>query len=285
MARPRMQEVWFRIRRRPAGGWCCCWRASSLAKQSSTGPACAAGRSFSRWTCWRSRFVYLPQTPGFAKLVPNFVAKNYILSDPILQLEPPNSLTAREVRSGRVPLWESNQYAGVPYRWPRFSPFFALRYVFTSPVAIAWRQLFLATVVAGLGQYLFFRHVLLVRFWPAALAAWCHPLTGFFVFWQSYLAQFSIVWLPWMLLAVEMTLCRSPWRWGPVLALLTGLNTIGGQPDLAGQILLASGIYAVGRFVHLYWRRWFDWQALRAVLAWRPPGCSASCWRRLNCCR
>ena len=133
-------------------------------------------------------------------------------------------------------------------------------------MTLAWRQA-LAAVVAGLGAYFFCRHVLQVGFWPAALAAWCYPLTGFFIFWQAYFASFSIVWLPWILLAVEMTLSRSPLRWGPLLVLLTGLNTIGGQPDLAAQVLLASGIYAVGRFVHLYWRRWLSARAIQSVAA------------------
>ena len=187
------------------------------------------------------------------------------MSDPILQLEPAEQFAAREVRSGRVPLWDPNQYAGVPYRWPRFSPFFALRYVFTSPVAIAWRQLLAdrgrragrvpvlppclagPLLAGGLGRLVlsFDRLLRLLAVVPRAVFHRLAPLDP---------------------AGGRNDPRRSPWRWGPLLALLTGLNTIGGQPDLAGQVLLASGIYAVGRFVHLYWRRWFDWQALRRSL-------------------
>ena len=102
---------------------------------------------------------------------------------------------------------------------------------------------------AGLGAYFFCRHVLQVGFWPAALAAWCYPLTGFFVFWQAYLDLVVRRLVPLDPGGGGNDVCADRrWRRGPLLVLLTGLSAIGGQPDLAAQVLLASGIYAVVPF-------------------------------------
>jgi hypothetical protein len=261
MVMSRTKEVWFRLRT-PLG------RQALLVVGILLGQAVLYGESLCGWKIFlpldilAQPGVYLPMTRQLAQIVP----KNTKLTDPVYQADPAVQFAVREVRSGRLPRWDPCQYAGVPFRWPRFSPFFALHYLFDSPVTLAWRQA-LAAVVAGLGAYVFCRRVLQVGFWPAALAAWCYPLTGFFVLWEQYFASFSIVWLPWILLAVEMTLCRSPWRWGLLLVLLTGINMIGGQPDVASQVLLASGIYAAGRFLYLYWRRWFSPRALQSAAA------------------
>ena len=66
---------------------------------------------------------------------------------------------------------------------------------------LPWVQL-LAAMTAGLGFYLFCRRVLGVGFWSATIPAWCYPMTGFFVFLQSYPTCGAVYWLPWLLLAV-----------------------------------------------------------------------------------
>ena len=210
--------------------------------------------------------LYLPATPEYQKLVPDSVPLDHTRSDTVDQLDPAIQFATSEVRAGRLPLWDPYQYCGAPYRWPKFSPFFAVHYLLNSPVAVAWRQA-LAALVAGVGAYCFFRRVLTVGFWPAAIVAWCYPLTGFFILWQSYAVSFAIVWLPWMLLAVDGIVRRSPSLWGPALALLTCLNIVGGPPDLAGQVLLASGIFATGCYLQHYAGRWFSRPALRAAAA------------------
>ena len=109
---------------------------------------------------------------------------------------------------------------------------------------LAWSQL-LAAIVAGLGAYMFSRRVLGVSFWPAAIAAWCYPLTGFFVLWQGYATCLPVVWLPWILLAVDRT-ARGASVLAPIgLSVVTCLVLISGQLDIAGQVLLASGLYGL----------------------------------------
>ncbi len=110
----------------------------------------------------------------------------------------------------------------------------------------------IVSLVAGLGAYLFFHRTLKVGFWPAALVAWCYPLTGTYIVWQGCGAPPVICWLPWMLAAVDKTV-RQPLSWGgPALAAVTGLTLISGQVDIGGQVLLTAGIYAIWCIVDAY---------------------------------
>jgi hypothetical protein len=98
------------------------------------------------------------------------------------------------------------------------------------------RSQLLTAIVTGLGTYFFCRRVLAVSFGPAAIASWCYPLTGFFVLWQGYNTCLPVVWLPWMLLAVEKT-ARGGSALAPIsLSVVTGLVLIGGQLDVAAQM-------------------------------------------------
>ena len=71
-------------------------------------------------------------------------------------------------------------------------------------MTLAWIQL-LKSLVAGVGMYVFLRSVVKVSFAPAAIAAWCFPLSGFLVIWQGYSMTQTLVWYPWLLIAVDYT--------------------------------------------------------------------------------
>jgi hypothetical protein len=148
--------------------------------------------------------TYLPRTPEVAKIVP----QNTYLTDLLYLCEPARRFAVSEYQAGRLPMWAPYHFAGVPFIWPKFSPFLALQCITASPVVLAWTEL-LAAIVAGLGAYLFCRRALAVSFWPAAIAGWCYPLTGFFIFWQGFPTGVSVHWLPWILLAVDRTVRRS----------------------------------------------------------------------------
>ena len=123
-----------------------------------------------------------------------------------------------------------------------------LYYGFPAPETLAWIQL-LRAVVAGVGAFLFFRHALGVGFWPAAIGGWCYPVTAYFILWQGYYATWTLPWLPWLLLAVDQVI-RRPLGWaGPALALVTALTLVSGAFDIAGQVMLTSGLYALWRLI------------------------------------
>ncbi|MGD0261262.1 MAG: hypothetical protein ABSD29_15730 [Verrucomicrobiota bacterium] len=206
-------------------------------------------------------FYYLPRTPEVAKIEP----QNTSRSDMIDVSEPARRFAAAELHAGRLPMWTPYNFAGAPFIWPKFSPFLALQCATASPVVLAWSQL-LAAIVAGLGAYLFCRRVLVVSFWPAAIAAWCYPLTGFFVLWQGYPTCLPVVWLPWILLAVDQT-ARGASALAPVgLSAVTCLVLVSGQLDVAGQVLLASGLYGLWRLYEAHPKQWFQRQGRKAAL-------------------
>jgi hypothetical protein len=210
---------------------------------------------------------YLPRTPEVENLEPHNVSR----SDLIYVDEPARRFAASEVHAGRLPMWNPYNFAGAPFIRPKFSPFLALQAAMASPVVLAWSQL-LAAIVAGLGAYRFCRRVLAVSFWPAAIAAWCYPLTGFFVLWQGYTTCLPVVWLPWILLAVDET-ARGTHALAPIgLSLVTGLVLISGQLDVAAQVLLASGLYGVWCLHEAHSGQWLQRPARKAglglALAW-----------------
>jgi hypothetical protein len=205
--------------------------------------------------------TYLPRTPEVEKIEP----QNTVLSDLILLSEPSRRFAIAELRAGRLPTWAPYGYGGAPFVWPIFSPFLALTFCTESPIILAWVQLF-AAMVAGLGAYLFFRRAVEVGYWPATVAAWCYPLTGFFVFWMGLPTSLSIYWFPWSLLAVDNVVRRTS-ALAPVgLAAITGLVLVSGHIDIAAQVLLSSGLYALWRLWNVWGNQCFQPAARRVAL-------------------
>src|ERR1041384_1824181 len=204
--------------------------------------------------------VYLPRTDEIAKIEP----QNIYLSDLVYMFEPARRFAASEWHAGRVPLWLPYEYAGVPCVWPKFSPFLLLECLTKSPIILAWAQV-VAAIVAGLGACLFFRRALGIGFWPAAICAWCYPLTGFFIFWQGFPTALSVYWFPWVLLVVDKTV-RGQGKTAPIgLGLVTCMVLISGHLDVAGQVLLGSGLYALWRLMEIYRTQWRKPQASKAA--------------------
>ena len=207
--------------------------------------------------------VYIPRTPETQKVE----IQNEHASDEVLAYEPTRRFARSELRAGRWPTWAPYQFAGTPFLWPMFSPFYLLQSSTDSPAVIAWSQV-LAALVAGAGAYCFCRRVLGVGFWPAATVAWCYPLTGFFVLWQGCPAGLPACWLPWLLLAVARTVRRagrSRFEAPVGLAVATALVLASGQLDVAGQVLLVSGLFGVWCLLAAYGTGWL--RARRAVVA------------------
>ena len=205
--------------------------------------------------------VYLPQTPEVTRIQPH----NAILSDLIFLFEPERRFAVSELHAGRLPMWAPYHFAGAPFIWPKFSPFLAPQCLSASPMILAWGQLF-AAIVAGTGICLFCRRVLVVGFWSATFAAWCYPLTAFFVLSQGFTLVLSLYWLPWILLAVNATVRRRH-ALAPVgLSVVTGFILTSGQLDVAAQVLLVSGCFAGWCWLDEYRGRWLTGTARRAVM-------------------
>jgi hypothetical protein len=204
--------------------------------------------------------VYIPQTGETPVLAPH----DMIQSDLVYQSEPARRFTYSEIRQGRFPLWAPYQYGGVPFVWPKYSFFLFLECLVKSPVVLAWVQL-LAALVAGVGMYFFCRRTLPVGFWPAAVCAWCYPLTAFFILWQGFTPGLAVCWLPWLFLAVDRTLRGTHPLAAPGLSVVTCLTLISGQIDTAGQALLGSGIYAIWCWWRAHPGKWLERKARMAM--------------------
>ena len=107
--------------------------------------------------------VYIPRTPEIVSIE----AQNPTLTDMVYVYEPNRHFLWSELKAGRLPMWAPFQFGGVPFIWPKFSPFLLLQGFTSSPAVLPWVQL-LSALVAGAGAYLFFRRGLGVGFWPAA---------------------------------------------------------------------------------------------------------------------
>ena len=191
--------------------------------------------------------IYLPQTEETARIVPH----NFVLSDLIDFVEPHRRFLGKELHAGRMPHWNPYQFAGAPDVRDNFSPFYLLAAWFESPKIIAWVQL-LAAGVAGMGTYVFCRRSLEVGFRASAIIAWCYPLTGFLVLWQGFPLEFSAIWLPWLLAAVDRV-AKKPDALGiAALGTVTTLSLISGQLDIAALVLMVSGFYAVWHWLRCY---------------------------------
>ena len=209
---------------------------------------------------------YLPRTPEWAKIEPS----DTTLSDLVTIGEPSRRFAAGELRAGRWPVWNPAQYAGAPEPLPK-SPFMVLRALFRSPRVIPWAEM-LAAIVGGTGVYAFARRAMGIEYWPATVAGWCFPVAAFFVLWQGYAVGYPVVFLPWLMLAVDRAVRLASGGAGLVAAGLTWLILEEGRMDTAGQVLLASGLYAVWCFLGAHRGRWFSRGALCGL------GCVAAGW-------
>src|SRR5882724_4263394 len=168
--------------------------------------------------------AYLPQSPRIPAVEP----KDSFLVDLVFLFEPSRRFAASELHAGRLPMWAPYHYAGAPFVESKFSPFLLFQCITASPIILAWAQL-LEALVAGVGAYLFFKRVLRVGFWPAAIMAWGYPLTGFFVLWQGFSTSGAVCWFPWLLLAVDATVRQMSWLAAAGLAVATALTLVSGH--------------------------------------------------------
>ena len=203
--------------------------------------------------------VYIPSHPGQAAVRPH----NEYTADPVLEDEPARLFRNAELRAGRLPIWNPYQYAGVP-ALSFLSPFAILGASVRSPRVLPWVSLF-AALISGFGTYVFARRVLKVSLWPATITAWCYPVTGFFVLWQSYSLAYPVVWLPWLVVLTQSVLLRTN-RWAlPGLALVTMLTLVSGHVDIAVLALAVSGLFAAWTVLRGLRDREFHWDNYRRI--------------------
>ncbi|MBM3321323.1 MAG: hypothetical protein FJY73_11670 [Candidatus Eisenbacteria bacterium] len=189
--------------------------------------------------------VYLPRTPETEKIVPH----ERTLADPVLAFEPARRFASREIRAGRIPLWDPYMFAGVPFtRWSQYSVYDLVYYLFDSPRSLAWIQL-LKALVAGTGALLFFRRILGAASWASGVGAVCYSLSPYMLLWHWCAIAYAASFLGWLFYFVGSAL-RHGKNWAfPATALLACTVSVTGQTDVSALVLLAGTFYAIGLFV------------------------------------
>ncbi len=194
---------------------------------------------------------------------PDYEPHNRLLMDPVLQFQPWLEFNRREIRAGRLPLWNPYAGCGAPHlangQSAVFDPFHAIAYLGRLPDAYA----FMAAArlwVAGLGMFLLARHWGLGR-WGRWFAGLVYPFSGFLVVWLLYPVTNVAVWFPWVLWASDRVLDRVSRRRVAVMALVVGLVLLGGHVQTSAHVLLAAGLNALWRWRRVGWRERSGWIA------------------------
>ncbi len=185
--------------------------------------------------------IYLPDRPEYT----DAQRHGRELFDMVLLYPEAREFSAKEFRAGRFPLWQPANFAGAPFAmWPKYSPFELLYYAAPHPVTLAWMAI-VQSITVGLGMWLLLSRSFRLGYWPAVLASWCAPLTGYITVWHGSLPLGPVLWLPWSLWAVHTAVKNPAGLGGLWVAIVTGLMLLTGHPGVGGLVLLTAGLYFV----------------------------------------
>ena len=194
---------------------------------------------------------------------------NELFFDQTYQFYPWESLARTEEND--LLLWNPHNYAGQPFLANAQSSLFSVFRVAASffPINASFSvSVFLQLFVAGFFTYLFAREV--TGKVPGALLAMIVFVLGApMVVWLVYPLTAVYVWLPVLLWLVERLLQTGRWLYVLLLALVTGLQFFGGNPEPSFHILLVTAVYLFYRLLGYRggWRQ--SWAALRQQ--WQIP--------------
>jgi len=180
--------------------------------------------------------------------------RNGELSDQGMVFHPHYKWVSASWRAGDPPLWNPLLYAGVPGLGnpqagvldPQVLALVALeavggeRALLRGYALLAWLRL----AGAGLGAYLLARALGSSRA-AACLAGSAFALSGYLVLWLNYSLGHVPPFLPWILLGLEGTRGRAPWRSAAGAALALTFAVLGGHPETAFYVGAASGLWAL----------------------------------------
>jgi Bacterial membrane protein YfhO len=175
-------------------------------------------------------------------------AGNPLLRDVTYQVQPWQLFTRRELRAGRLPLWNPHQFAGAPF-WSngQSAPLFPLHLLFAAlPLQLGFVLLpWLRLMAGGCGAWLLARELGLSR--PGALlAALIFPLSGMLASFLLFPMGNALALVPWVLWSVERIAAGAPKGWA-ALAVAGGLQLLAGHPETAAHTALLSGIWLLVR--------------------------------------
>ncbi len=174
---------------------------------------------------------------------------NPALADVSQVFHPWTLYTSREIRAGRLPLWNPYAYAGVPFlsnpQTALFFPLTWLSWALPSTLALTLPQI-LKVAVAGPAMYWFLR-TLAVSPLAAFVGGAGFMLSTTLIAWLPWTYSTTIVFLPILFGLVERLAQRVDRRRVALLGLALGADVLAGYPPSAFHGLLAAAAWAVIR--------------------------------------
>lgn len=188
---------------------------------------------------WRSS-SYLGFAPGG---VPNKAQ----YPDVYRQMYPWRSLAIRELKSGKLPLWNPYNFSGAPLLANfQSAALYPLNIIFLFVNEISgWSILvILQPLLASLFMYLYMRKLKTAPY-GAALAAISYGFSGFMAVWLEYnTVGHVILWLPLIFYAIERVNGKGPAIWFCIIAVSNAFALLAGHPQIYSYMLIASVLYA-----------------------------------------
>src|SRR5215471_14969216 len=190
--------------------------------------------------------------------IPALLGHAVLPGDDLTQNFPLRVLAGHEIRSGQLPLYNPYIWGGAPLLagWNAGAAYPLTLLFAVLPPIVAWTLNMIVTwAVAGLGMFFFLRALRLGSF-PGFLGALSFAFAGAM---PAQMAHFGLIagmsWVPVQLLSVlRLTQTRSTasrLRWIAVLAAVTGLTILAGEPRAVADAGVIVVIYAAWRLARL----------------------------------
>ncbi|HXS14530.1 MAG TPA: hypothetical protein VN711_00155, partial [Candidatus Saccharimonadales bacterium] len=178
--------------------------------------------------------------------------KNAAMPDVISQITPWKHLVISLWRTGQIPLWNMNSFAGTPllanYQSAVLSPSNILFLIF--PFVTAWGLLvLLQPLLAGLFTYLFTRSVRVSKI-GSLISSLSFMFCGFLVVWMGYATLgYALLFLPLGMYAIEKFFETSSVGYGILLAIVLPLSFFNGHFQISLYVLSAIMAYILYKAV------------------------------------
>jgi hypothetical protein len=190
--------------------------------------------------------------PAWAGVPGRLTARHHgEMGDLVTQNYPFRAFTATTVRHGHLPLWQPHLLAGYPWvgalQWGVFSPSSLPYYVLSTPTAWALSYI-LRLSLAAVFMTLFCRRLGAATA-PAIVAGLAFGGGGYVLAWSGWPIADIAVWVPAVLLGIDVLRERPNRRPIVLTALAVAAVILGGHPQTVFYAGLLAGAFAVHRAI------------------------------------
>lgn len=190
-------------------------------------------------------FLFYP----WRALEPSAVPQNSLLGDRTFAFEPWLMHASRQIHSGHFPLWNVHAYAGAPllgnFQSALLFPLTALAYGLPVQTALGIIAI-LKVATGGLSMYWMLR-VLMIQPLAATAGALAFMFSGFMIVWLGWPLTNVAIWLPLLIGLTEQLRETGTWRYSGWLALIVGIQFLGGHIETSFFVMALTTCYALSR--------------------------------------